>query len=99
MKVRWTRPAINQLAEIFRYIRLDRPEAAKRVKQVISERVARLNDMELRFRVGPIPGTHEYVINPLPYIVVYEVNPKEVRILYVRHGAQDWPPTARDRLQ
>jgi plasmid stabilization system protein ParE len=43
-------------------------------------------------RVGRVPATHEWVVRSLPYIIVYEVgaiDPDEILILGVFHGAQD----------
>jgi toxin ParE1/3/4 len=43
---------------------------------------------------GRVPGTHEWVVGGLPYIIVYEIGmtePDEVLVLGVFHGAQDRP--------
>ena len=92
MKVRWTRPALQQLAEILRYIRKDDPAAARRVKARITSDVAKLDSMERRYRMGEVEGTREIVFHPYPYIAVYEIAEREVHILHIRHAAQQWPP-------
>jgi toxin ParE1/3/4 len=43
-------------------------------------------------RPGRVVGTYEKVVTGLPYIVAYAVEPAEVIILRVIHGARDWPP-------
>ena len=92
MKVRWTRPALQQLAELLRYIRKDDLAAAARVKARIAETVANLDSMEQRGRMGEVEGTRELVFHPWGYIVVYEVAERQVHILHGRHAAQQWPP-------
>ncbi len=48
--------------------------------------------MSERGRKGEVEGTRELVFHPWPYIAVYEIhNEDEVRILRIRHAAQDWP--------
>jgi hypothetical protein len=42
-------------------------------------------------RIGRIAGTRELVLAPLPYIVVYRVNPDSVDIVRIFHSAQNWP--------
>lgn len=92
MKIRWTRPALQQLAEIIRFIRKDDPAAALRVKTRIASTVATLNSMPHRYRLGEVAGTREIVFHPWPYIAVYEVAEREVHILHIRHASQQWPP-------
>jgi toxin ParE1/3/4 len=43
-------------------------------------------------RPGRVRGTRELVVADAPYILVYAVEEREVVILRVIHGAQDWPP-------
>jgi toxin ParE1/3/4 len=91
MKVRWTTPAKQDLAAIVRYIRRDKPIAARRVGVKIREGVASLSTMALRYRRGEVEGTHELIFHPWPYIAVYRVLEKEIQIIRIRHAAQDWP--------
>ncbi len=47
-------------------------------------------------RPGRVAGTYEKVLAPLPYILVFALWPRpggmeEIVILYVIHGARDWP--------
>jgi toxin ParE1/3/4 len=91
MKVRWTRPAIEDLASIFRHIRKDDSAAARRVRMTVATVVAKLSSMEDRGRKGEVPGTRELIFHPWPYIAVYEIVSDEVRILRIRHASQQWP--------
>jgi plasmid stabilization system protein ParE len=36
-------------------------------------------------------GTRELVLAPLPYIIVYRVEPEMVHIFRVIHTSEDWP--------
>ncbi len=40
---------------------------------------------------GRVSGTHEIVMNEFPYILVYQVTSKDIRILVVMHTARKWP--------
>jgi toxin ParE1/3/4 len=91
MKVRWTGPAIEDLASIFRYIRKDDPAAARHVRMTVATAVAKLSSMEDRGRKGEVPGTRELVFHPWPYIAVYEIMHDEVLILRIRHASLLWP--------
>ena len=42
-------------------------------------------------RRGEIKGTRELVIAGTPYIVAYRVTDTQVEILFVQHGAREWP--------
>lgn len=47
-----------------------------------------------RGRLGKKEGTRELVVAPMPYIIVYAVEPQMVHILRVIHAAQDTPRTS-----
>ena len=50
-------------------------------------------------RAGRAEGTREWVVPRLPYIVVYEVHgdSREVLVIAVFHGAQDWETRLKER--
>ncbi|CLR06874.1 Uncharacterised protein [Mycobacterium tuberculosis] len=45
-------------------------------------------------RSGEIKGTREFVVTGTPYIVAYRVTEKQVEVLFVQHGAREWPDEA-----
>jgi plasmid stabilization system protein ParE len=42
-------------------------------------------------RTGHKDGTREPVMAPLPYVIVYAVEPEMVHIFRVIHTSQEWP--------
>jgi toxin ParE1/3/4 len=91
MNVRWTRPAVQDLASIVRYIRRDNPAAARRIRASVAAAVSKLTSREDRGRKGEVLGTRELVFHPWPFIAVYEIANEEVLILRIRHASQQWP--------
>ena len=91
MIVRWTTPASKDLVQIARYIRRDKPNAARQVARTIFDAGNALETFPNRGREGRIPGTREIIFPGWPYILVYQVTSKSVDILRIYHGAQDWP--------
>ena len=41
-------------------------------------------------RVGQINGTRELIIQRYPYLVIYEVQPGNIRVLSLFHTARAW---------
>ena len=91
MKVVWGLRARQHLFDIAGYIRQENPPAAKRVANRIRRAANGLSKLPDRFREGVLPGTREYVVPGLPYIMVYQVESDRVLIRALFHAAQDKP--------
>ncbi len=91
MRVRWTRPAVQQLADIGSYIAERDPKAAERVEVRLREAVQLLARFPAAGRPGRITGTRELVVSGTPYVIPYRVESGGVDILAVFHAAQKRP--------
>ena len=92
MEIRWSLPAAENLERICEWIERENPEAARRVARTIYDGCARLKDFPNLGRASlRMAGRRELTFAPLPYIVVYQVNPNAIEISRIFHGAQDWP--------
>jgi toxin ParE1/3/4 len=89
MRVRWTTRAADDLTDIVEYIRKDNPAAARRLAQTIYQGIAALRTFPNSGRAGLAGNTRELVFSS--YVVVYEIMDGQVRVLRIRHTAQDWP--------
>lgn len=92
MIVRWTKPAVDDLAHICDYTR-DRFGAtkARRAALAVYDAADSLKEMPLRGRVGRKRGTRELIVADLPFLIIYRVGKEAAEILRVLHGAQQWP--------
>jgi toxin ParE1/3/4 len=83
--------ALADLEGIFEWIAKDNPAAAKAVVDRLFSGTELLASFPLIGHAGRDPGTLEWVVPRLPYIVVYEVDePRgEVIVTAVFHGAQN----------
>ena len=92
MRIVWTRRYLSELAAIGDYIGQHNPRAAARVVNDIHSKTARLlSSNPFIGRIGEIKGTRELVISGPPYIVAYRVKDTQIEILFVQHGAREWP--------
>jgi plasmid stabilization system protein ParE len=94
MRVRYAARAGAQIDAIHTYIAETNPAAATMVVGRIRAAADRLQTLPRRGRTGKAPGTLEWVVRGLPYIIVYEIrddenDENEIMILNVFHGAQD----------
>lgn len=95
-RVLWSRSALDDLKSTVRYVARDNPQAARRLAATIRKAGARLG-LSATGRPGRVAGTYEKVPAPLPYILIYGFatrpgSTEDLVILYVVHGARDWPP-------
>ena len=91
MRLRWTKPAAQDLYNIVQRIQQDNPDAAVKVAKILYDGCGGLANFPRRGRKGRIEGTRELVFTGLPYIVVYRIEDRNLEILRIYHGAQDWP--------
>jgi plasmid stabilization system protein ParE len=91
LKVIYRNSAVADLERIFDWIAEDSPANAVSVADRILDAVdSLLSNAPYIGRVGKVPGTREWIVRGLPYIIVYEVDAdrEAVSILSIVHGAQ-----------
>lgn len=92
MRIVWTRRYLRELAAIGDYIAERNPGAAARIVNEIHSKTAQLlPDNPFIGRPGEIRGTRELVIPATPYIIAYRIRDDRVEVLFVQHGAREWP--------
>ena|SRR5580698_6979145 len=91
MKLVFDDDAIVDLENIYSWIAQDSPANAKNVTQRLFKSAELLISFPLMGHAGRQPGTFEWVVPRLPYILVYQVDRTEERVVItgVLHGAQD----------
>jgi toxin ParE1/3/4 len=92
MRLRFSQEARAQIAQIHAYIAERNPRAATAVVERIHAATELLREFPHIGHEGREPGTREWVVKRLPYIIVYELGmpePDDLMILAVFHGAQD----------
>lgn len=91
MKVRFTLEALSHIAGIRTYIEARSPHAAHRVVDRIFVEADRLEQFPELGHIGIVPGTYEWTVPGLPYIIVHELDERndQVIVLAVFHGTQD----------
>lgn len=91
LKLKWTRRALEQLAEAQGYIAKENPSAARQVGERIAEATRKLLTQPRMGHRGRVAGTHEWIVRRTPYFLVYKLEDDELIILRVIHGKQHWP--------
>ncbi len=90
MRIEWSTAAGEDLRGIKAFIATENPVAAARVIRTIRQSALMLMDNPLIGRPGEITGTRELVIDHFPYLMIYRILEKRVRILAVFHTSQYW---------
>ena len=89
MKLRYTLPALADLAAILDYVAAYSPQGARRVQA----RIQAVTDLLLLHpdigRRTNDPAIRRMTTTPYPYLVFYEATETEVIIHAVRHAARD----------
>jgi toxin ParE1/3/4 len=91
VKLRYSTKALAQLEEIYTYIAARSPASAGRVQARIKRSIDRLAGFPYSGRETEMPGVRLLSVVSYPYLIFYAVDAAadEVRVLRIRHGAQD----------
>ncbi len=87
----WLNEALEDLKSIGDFIAQENANAAYNVLIRIKAAADNLLRHPEIGRPGRVFGTREMVMNDLPYILVYQITDKDIRILAVMHTARKWP--------
>lgn len=83
MRLAFAEPAERDLGNIIDYISHDNPVAAEKVYRAIIETAERLTKFPAIGRAGRLPGTAEFLVPSLPYLIVYRVDAEVLTIVAV----------------
>jgi len=91
MKVRFTLEALTHIDGIHFYIAGRSSAAAGRIVARIFAETTRLGQFPELGHIGIVPGTYEWTVPGLPYVIVHELDAGKdvIIILGVFHGARD----------
>lgn len=93
MRVEWLRTALKNLDDEAGYIAQDNPRAAADVVRAILASVEQLSAFPASGREGRLPGTREWAVPGLPYVIPYRVRQGRLQILRIFHTRRQ-PPKA-----
>jgi len=88
-RIRWSPAAADDLESIRIYLQENHPAYVESTIRKLYEAARSLKQMPQRGRIGRKAGTRELVLAPLPYIIVYAVEPDMVHIFRILHASQD----------
>lgn len=91
MRLRWTLDAAADFEQIYEYVQINLPHLVTRTILSIYDGIRSLKRSPYLGRPGRAEGTHELVLFPLPYVVIYRIKEQFVEVLHIYHGAQKRP--------
>ncbi|MGD0025486.1 MAG: type II toxin-antitoxin system RelE/ParE family toxin [Xanthobacteraceae bacterium] len=91
MKVRLTRPALDDLERIHGYISKDNPAAASRVVTRLIDRALDLAHAPYQGREVDEPNTRVVVVPRYRYFIFYTIDGDEIHITHFRHTSRRRP--------
>jgi toxin ParE1/3/4 len=91
MKVRFTRPAQQDLARIYAYISQDSPTVASRFVTRLMEHARQIGDHPFAGRETDEPDVRVLIVARLRYFIFYTIEDNEVRITHIRHTSRRRP--------
>jgi plasmid stabilization system protein ParE len=93
MKVRFTRAAQHDLAQIHAYISQDSPAIASRFITRLIERSRQLADNPFQGRETDEPNARVIIARRLRYFIFYTVTGGDIHVTRIRHTSRRRPPS------
>jgi toxin ParE1/3/4 len=91
MKVRFTRAAQRDLAQIHAYISQESPDIASRFVARLIERSRQIADNPFEGRETDEPNARVIVAPRLRYLIFYTITADEIYIVHIRHTSRRRP--------
>jgi addiction module RelE/StbE family toxin len=91
MKVRITRPALDDLDGIYAYISKENPAAASRVVVSLIDRAMELADAPYQGREVDEPKARVIVVPRFRYFIFYTIDGDQIHITHFRHTSRRRP--------
>jgi addiction module RelE/StbE family toxin len=91
MKVRFTRTAQRDLAQIRDYIGQDSPDVASRFVARLIERSQSLAENPFEGRETDEPNVRVIIARRLRYLIFYTISADEIHITHIRHTSRRRP--------
>jgi toxin ParE1/3/4 len=91
MKVRFTRPALDDLSRIHTYISKDNPAAASRVVTRLIDRALEIAHAPYQGREVDEPNARVVVMPRFRYFIFYAIEGEEIHINHIRHTSRRRP--------
>ena len=91
MKVRLTRPALEDLQRIYAFISQDSPAQASRVVTRLIDRALDLADAPYQGRKVDEPNARVIVVPRFRYFIFYTIEADEIHITHFRHTSRRRP--------
>jgi len=92
MKIRFTRPAQQDLLQIHAHVSQDDPDAASRIVARITELAWALKDNPYEGRETDEPNALLFLVPRLRYFIFYSIVGSEIHINHIRHTSRKRPP-------
>jgi plasmid stabilization system protein ParE len=89
VRLRYTAPALADLASVLDHIAAQSPQGAERVQARIRSIIDLLTAHPRIGRRTDDPAVRRLTTSPYPYLVFYEIGSDEIIIHAVRHAARD----------
>jgi len=92
MRSEWLKTALKNLDDEAAYIALDNPQAAADFVDAVELAVGQLAKFPAMGREGRLPGTREWAMSNLPFIIPYRIRHGRLQILRIYHTRRLPPP-------
>jgi plasmid stabilization system protein ParE len=91
LKLRITVQGHADLRALHRFVEASDAAAADAALERVLDVMGMLQEMPRMGRPGRVVGTRELVVTGTAFLIAYEINNVEVRVLRVLHGRMQWP--------
>ena len=91
MKLRYSDPAADELAQSISYFRDHAPSLVADFADSIDDAAAQLLDNPYLVQETDMPGVRRWYIRRFRYSIFYVIEGDELVILHIRHAARRWP--------